>query len=247
MHVRLAFSVMSRSTPSPADRRGLAVGDAAFQQKCFDEFHRIRDEGKTSSSSRTTWAPSWVLRSRVAARARRGRRDRRARAMSRRATSSRTSTASARGRRRDREEPERAGDGPRRGDRGVGRGPPGERRHVVTHGEPFALRCACVSRDVIDPLFRRDRGTAPPIQVGGHHFRGAGRFEPGDEVVFMSVRRRSRARALRRHGARAHPAADRHIDRRERLVSFVVTATAGRRRHGRLAIRLSFERSTPIV
>ena len=25
----------------------LAVGDAAFQQKCFDEFHRLRDEGKT--------------------------------------------------------------------------------------------------------------------------------------------------------------------------------------------------------
>ena len=25
----------------------LAVGDAAFQQKCFDVFHRLRDEGKT--------------------------------------------------------------------------------------------------------------------------------------------------------------------------------------------------------
>jgi hypothetical protein len=25
----------------------LAVGDAAFQQKCYDEFHRLRDEGKT--------------------------------------------------------------------------------------------------------------------------------------------------------------------------------------------------------
>ncbi|MEJ7893757.1 MAG: Wzt carbohydrate-binding domain-containing protein, partial [Solirubrobacteraceae bacterium] len=25
----------------------LAVGDAAFQQKCFDEFNRLRDEGKT--------------------------------------------------------------------------------------------------------------------------------------------------------------------------------------------------------
>jgi ABC-type multidrug transport system ATPase subunit len=25
----------------------LAVGDAAFQQKCFDEFHRLRDEGRT--------------------------------------------------------------------------------------------------------------------------------------------------------------------------------------------------------
>ncbi|MBJ7355517.1 MAG: ABC transporter ATP-binding protein, partial [Thermoleophilaceae bacterium] len=25
----------------------LAVGDAAFQQKCFDQFGRMRDEGKT--------------------------------------------------------------------------------------------------------------------------------------------------------------------------------------------------------
>ena len=25
----------------------LAVGDAAFQQKCFDVFYRLRDEGRT--------------------------------------------------------------------------------------------------------------------------------------------------------------------------------------------------------
>jgi ABC-type polysaccharide/polyol phosphate transport system ATPase subunit len=48
MHVRLAFSVMIQVD---ADvlliDEVLAVGDAAFQQKCFDEFHRIRDEGRT--------------------------------------------------------------------------------------------------------------------------------------------------------------------------------------------------------
>ena len=48
MHVRLAFSVMIQVD---ADillvDEVLAVGDAAFQQKCFDEFHRLRDEGKT--------------------------------------------------------------------------------------------------------------------------------------------------------------------------------------------------------
>jgi ABC-type polysaccharide/polyol phosphate transport system ATPase subunit len=48
MHVRLAFSVM---TQVDADilliDEVLAVGDAAFQQKCFDEFNRLRDEGKT--------------------------------------------------------------------------------------------------------------------------------------------------------------------------------------------------------
>jgi ABC-type polysaccharide/polyol phosphate transport system ATPase subunit len=48
MHVRLAFSVMIQVD---ADvlliDEVLAVGDASFQQKCFDEFHRLRDEHKT--------------------------------------------------------------------------------------------------------------------------------------------------------------------------------------------------------
>jgi ABC-type polysaccharide/polyol phosphate transport system ATPase subunit len=48
MLVRLAFSVMIQVD---ADvlliDEVLAVGDAAFQQKCYDEFNRIRDEGRT--------------------------------------------------------------------------------------------------------------------------------------------------------------------------------------------------------
>jgi ABC-type polysaccharide/polyol phosphate transport system ATPase subunit len=48
MHVRLAFSVMIQVD---ADilliDEVLAVGDASFQQKCFDVFYRIREEGKT--------------------------------------------------------------------------------------------------------------------------------------------------------------------------------------------------------
>ena len=48
MHVRLAFSVMIHVH---ADillvDEILAVGDAAFQQKCFDTFFRMREEGKT--------------------------------------------------------------------------------------------------------------------------------------------------------------------------------------------------------
>jgi ABC-type polysaccharide/polyol phosphate transport system ATPase subunit len=48
MNVRLAFSVMIQVD---ADilliDEVLAVGDAAFQQKCFDVFHRMKDEGKT--------------------------------------------------------------------------------------------------------------------------------------------------------------------------------------------------------
>jgi ABC-type polysaccharide/polyol phosphate transport system ATPase subunit len=48
MHVRLAFSVMIQV---PSDillvDEILAVGDASFQQKCFDTFFRMREEGKT--------------------------------------------------------------------------------------------------------------------------------------------------------------------------------------------------------
>src|SRR3954453_17253519 len=48
MHVRLAFSVMIQVD---ADvlliDEVLAVGDASFQQKCFDQFNRLRDEHKT--------------------------------------------------------------------------------------------------------------------------------------------------------------------------------------------------------
>jgi len=48
MQVRLAFSVMIQVD---ADvlliDEVLAVGDAAFQQKCFDVFNRIREEGRT--------------------------------------------------------------------------------------------------------------------------------------------------------------------------------------------------------
>ena len=48
MLVRLAFAVMIQVD---ADilliDEVLAVGDAAFQQKCFDEFARIRDSGTT--------------------------------------------------------------------------------------------------------------------------------------------------------------------------------------------------------
>jgi hypothetical protein len=48
MLVRLAFAVMIQVD---ADilliDEVLAVGDAAFQQKCFDQFYRLRDEGRT--------------------------------------------------------------------------------------------------------------------------------------------------------------------------------------------------------
>jgi ABC-type polysaccharide/polyol phosphate transport system ATPase subunit len=48
MQVRLAFSVMVQSDPDiMLIDEVLAVGDAAFQQKCIDVFYRLREQGKT--------------------------------------------------------------------------------------------------------------------------------------------------------------------------------------------------------
>ena len=48
MQVRLAFAVMVQSDPDiMLIDEVLAVGDAAFQQKCIDVFYRLRNEGKT--------------------------------------------------------------------------------------------------------------------------------------------------------------------------------------------------------
>jgi ABC-type polysaccharide/polyol phosphate transport system ATPase subunit len=48
MQVRLAFSVMVQSDPDVMlIDEVLAVGDAAFQQRCIDVFYRLRNEGKT--------------------------------------------------------------------------------------------------------------------------------------------------------------------------------------------------------
>jgi ABC-2 type transport system ATP-binding protein len=48
MQVRLAFSVMVQAGAEVLlIDEVLAVGDAAFQQRCFDEFRRLRDEGRT--------------------------------------------------------------------------------------------------------------------------------------------------------------------------------------------------------
>jgi ABC-type polysaccharide/polyol phosphate transport system ATPase subunit len=48
MQVRLAFAVMVQSGAEILlIDEVLAVGDAAFQQRCLDEFHRLRDEGRT--------------------------------------------------------------------------------------------------------------------------------------------------------------------------------------------------------
>src|SRR3712207_736018 len=48
MYVRLAFAVAAHLEPEILIMdEVLAVGDAAFQQKCLDKMHAIRQEGRT--------------------------------------------------------------------------------------------------------------------------------------------------------------------------------------------------------
>ena len=72
MQVRLAFAVMVQSN---ADvmliDEVLAVGDAAFQQKCFDVFFRMRAQGKTILFVTHDMRRGALLRSRPASRPRR--------------------------------------------------------------------------------------------------------------------------------------------------------------------------------
>ena len=57
MQVRLAFSVAIQvDAEILMVDEVLAVGDASFQQKCFDVFNDLRDRGRRSCSSLTTWA-----------------------------------------------------------------------------------------------------------------------------------------------------------------------------------------------
>ena len=59
MYLRLAFAVAAHLEPDilVVDEI-LAVGDAEFQRKCIGRMQEAEQEGRTLSSSATTWRPS---------------------------------------------------------------------------------------------------------------------------------------------------------------------------------------------
>ena len=124
---RLAFSVMIQVD---ADvlliDEVLAVGDAAFQQKCFDEFNRLRDEGKHDRARHPRHGRrAALLPPGDADGARRGRSRSATPSASARSTSSSTSTTIRESAPSDvdrEDEPDRYGDGTRAVHRAVDRG-----------------------------------------------------------------------------------------------------------------------------
>ena len=145
MQVRLAFAVMVHVD---ADLllidEVLAVGDAAFQQKCYDVLHQAKRERPHDPARDARHGPGpALLRPRDAARARRARPDRRAERRSPAATWSSTSPASHDGQPQVLELGPSPTDGARRDDRGlVGAG----RRGPAHRGARAGRSCAMCMR-----------------------------------------------------------------------------------------------------
>ena len=171
MLVRLAFSVMIQVD---ADilliDEVLAVGDAAFQQKCFDEFNRLRDERRTilfvthdMGSVQRFCDRAMLLERGEIDHARRGRAGRRAR------TSTLNFDQAAR-------QPEPTAEAaPARGDgaaeiarglvRGRARASGSRRRHAGQRVRVLRRACGSTS-DVEDPLFGADRSSDARAPAG---------------------------------------------------------------------------------
>src|SRR3954469_24511177 len=234
MHVRLAFAVMIQVD---ADilliDEVLAVGDASFQQKCFDVFNRLRDEGKTilfvthdmGAVERFCHRAMLLERGRIV-------------------TIGRPHEVAARylelnfarqaGRRSDgRGVPERAGDGHARVLEMWVEDPQGQRKNVVLQGD----RCVFTARvrfyrTVDDPSF----AVSWVNEFHQNHFvantavqsERTGRFRAGEEALFrvsfdnvLGAGRYELSVLLAHRGSGTDV-----IDRWERQVSVVVAATA---------------------
>jgi ABC-2 type transport system ATP-binding protein len=248
MLVRLAFSVMIQvDAEILLIDEVLAVGDAAFQQKCFDEFARIRESGTTvilvthdMSAVRRFCNRALLLEKgrvvEVGDPEQIGERylelnfSAEARAVETRLREATDGAASAALPRH--EDPDRHGDGGASILEGWLEDEHGKRVTVIGTGQPLMIAMRVVfGETVVDPLFTltiEDDEHRIFMDAGNHHFPGAGRFELGQEAVvrlsFTAVMAPGRY-YVTPGAARPGSGLD-ALDRRDRLISFVVTATA---------------------
>lgn len=233
MEVRLAFSVMMQVDAEVLlIDEVLAVGDAAFQQKCFDEFARIRRQGRTvllvthdmGNVQRFCHRAMLLERGRIVEL---GEPDHVA-ARYLEVNFLRESAA------RDGDEPAESG---RYGDRRAEiveawfEDEAGERAATLPSGRRCAFAFAVRFREPVeDPLFgvvlADDRGN-PVFEASNARLPGAGAFAAGDaatvRIAFdnvLSTGRYEATPAIARGGSGVA-----WIDRRERLASVVVTGT----------------------
>jgi ABC-2 type transport system ATP-binding protein len=247
MLVRLAFSVMIQvDAEILLIDEVLAVGDAAFQQKCFDEFARIRESGATvilvthdmSAVRRFCDRALLLEKGRVVEVGDPEQIGQRYLELNF-SPEARAAEAEAQGAVVPSQDPDQMpSDVYRPRDRGAEiveawlEDDQGRRVSVTPTGQ----RCAVAMRvtfyeEVADPLFSlviQDEQHRIFMDGGNVHLPGAGRFQRGDEAVvrmsftaYMAPGRYHVTLAAARPGSGLDT-----LDRRDRLVSFMVTATA---------------------
>ncbi len=250
MLVRLAFSVMIQvDAEILLIDEVLAVGDAAFQQKCFDEFARIRESGATvilvthdMSAVRRFCDRAMLLENgRVVSI---GHPEEvgqhylelnfspEARAAAAQIAGSEGEPGS------EPETPNPLADKIRHGDQGaeIVEGWVEDEHGTRTSAIASGYRCTICMRvvfhePIIDPMFTfliADDQRRTFMEAGNIHLAGSGAFEPGEAVVvrmsFSAYMGQGRFHVTM--GVARPPTGLFALDRRDRFVSFVVTATA---------------------
>jgi ABC-2 type transport system ATP-binding protein len=246
MLVRLAFSVMIQvDAEILLIDEVLAVGDAAFQQKCFDEFARIRESGATvvlvthdmSAVRRFCDRALLLEKGRVVEVGDPGQIGQRYLELNF-SPEARAAEAGAHGDAIPLDPDQMPSDLYRPRDRGAeivdAWLEDDQARHISV--APTGQKCAVAMRvafyeEVTDPLFSlviQDEQHRIFMDGGNVHLPGAGRFQPGDEAVvrmsfpaYMAPGRYHVTLAAARPGSGLDM-----LDRRDRLVTFMVTATA---------------------
>jgi ABC-type polysaccharide/polyol phosphate transport system ATPase subunit len=245
MLVRLAFSVMIQvDAEILLIDEVLAVGDAAFQQKCFDEFVRIRERGSTvilvthdmSAVSRFCDRALLLEKGRVVEVGEPEQIGQRYLELNFSAEARAAEAALRDGQPADTSQ--LPSDDYRPRDRGAEivegwlEDENGRRASVTPTGQKCAVAMRVVFREsVVDPLFAlviQDDQHRIFMDGGNVHLPGAGRFEPGDEAVvrmsfmaYMAPGRYHVTLAAARPGSGLDT-----LDRRDRLVTFMATAVA---------------------
>jgi ABC-type polysaccharide/polyol phosphate transport system ATPase subunit len=245
MLVRLAFSVMIQvDAEILLIDEVLAVGDAAFQQKCFDEFARIRESGATvvlvthdmSAVRRFCDRALLLEKGRVAGVGKPEEIGQRYLELNF-SPEARAAEAGAQAEIGP-DDPSQPSDMYRPRERGAEiveawlEDEQGRRISVI----PTGHKCVIAMRitfheEVTDPLFAlviQDEQHRIFMDGGNVHLPGAGRFQPGDEATvrmsfsaYMAPGRYHVTLAAARPGSGLDT-----LDRRDRFVTFMVTATA---------------------
>ncbi len=239
MLVRLGFAIMAHVD---ADvlliDEVLAVGDAAFQQKCYDQFNRIRDEGRTvlfvthDMGAVERYCDRALLLERGDMVAIGDAREVGQEYLRLNFTQERVDGSPVAAAEEEPSEEGRSGDGQAEIVDAWFEDASGQRAEVIAHGEPaaFAARVrfdATVEHPLFGVVLQNDRHQTVFAASTAWTMERTGTFAPGDEITYrvsfdtiFSGGRYNATPAVARRGQGIA-----WIDRREKFVSTLVTST----------------------